>query len=86
MPRTKRKAVFSAEADSLARVENLVRRGRYRNLSEFVREAMAEKLQCLRRERLSEQVARYCAAGHAAEDDDLISAQAFHQGLRRAKR
>ena len=55
---------------------------------------MDEKLQRIERERLAEAVERYCAAGHAVEDLDLIDAQAFDgkqaarkpRGSRRAKR
>ena len=46
----------------------------------------AEKLESLRRQRLGEQVTRYCAAGHTGEDEDLIPAQAFHPGPGHAKR
>ena len=93
MVTTKRKAVINAEAAQIARVQPLIDAGRYRTLSEFVREAMDEKLQRVERERIAEAVERYCAAGHAAEDLDLIDAQAFAnkparrraRGTRRAK-
>ena len=91
---TKRKAVINAEASQIERVQPLIDAGRYRTLSEFVREAMDEKLQRIERERIAEAVERYCAAGHAAEDIELITAQAFAskqplhkmRGARRAKR
>jgi len=91
---TKRKAVINAEASQIERVQPLIDAGRYRTLSEFVREAMDEKLQRIERERIAEAVERYCAAGHAAEDLELIAAQAFDskqpshkiRGSRRAKR
>lgn len=35
------------------------------------------KLERLEKARLAEAVKRYCAAGHALEDTDLIDAQAF---------
>ena len=83
----KRKAVISAEADDLARVEALVRARRCKSVSEFVRQAMQEKLARLADARLAEDVARYCAAGHAAEDADLVGAQALDAPRRRrAKR
>ena len=94
MSTTKRKTVINAEASQIERVQPLIEAGRYRTLSEFVREAMDEKLQRIERERMAEAVERYCAAGHAVEDLDLIDAQAFDgkqaarkpRGSRRAKR
>jgi Arc/MetJ-type ribon-helix-helix transcriptional regulator len=91
---TKRKTVINAEASQIERVQPLIDAGRYRTLSEFVREAMDEKLQRIERERIAEAVERYCTAGHAAEDLDLIDEQAFgskqasrkSRGSRRAKR
>ena len=91
---TKRKAVINAEVTQLERVQPLIDAGRYRTLSEFVREALDEKLQRIEGERIAEAVERYCAAGHAAEDLELIGAQAFDRkrpsrtprGPRRAKR
>ena len=91
---TKRKTVINAEASQIERVQPLIDAGRYRTLSEFVREAMDEKLQRIERERITEAVERYCAAGHALEDVDLIDVQAFDskqpshkpRGSRRAKR
>ena len=90
----KRKTVINAEASQIERVQPLIDAGRYRTLSEFVREAMDEKLQRIERERVTEAVERYCAAGHAVEDLDLIDVQAFEskqpshagRGPRRAKR
>jgi Arc/MetJ-type ribon-helix-helix transcriptional regulator len=86
---TKRRAVVNAEADHLARIDVLVTKGRYRTLSDFVREAVDEKLARVERDLLEDEVARYCAAGHAAEDDDIIAAQAFpseRSAHKRAKR
>ena len=37
--------------------------GRYRSVSEFVREAIADKLQALAQSRVAEQLERYCANG-----------------------
>lgn len=84
MGTAKRKAVINAEASQLERVQPLIEAGRYRTLSEFVREAMEEKLQRVEEEQIAEAVERYCAAGHADEDADLITAQAFE--VRRARR
>jgi len=94
MATTKRKTVINAEAAQIERVQPLIDAGRYRTLSEFVREAMDEKLQRIEREQIAEAVERYCAAGHAAEDLELIDLQAFDskqashraRGPRRAKR
>ena len=82
---TKRKAVINAETSQLDRVQRLIERGRYRTLSEFVREAVEEKLERVQQDYVAEAVTRYCAAGHAEEDGELIAAQAF-QGTPRAPR
>jgi Arc/MetJ-type ribon-helix-helix transcriptional regulator len=74
---TKRKAVFTAEPEQLEQIQEMVRKGRYRTSSEFLREAIDEKLARLRRDLLAEQVARYCGKGYAREDEDLIAGQAF---------
>ena len=73
----KRKAVVNAEGAHLEAVEGLIRSGRYKTLSEFVRQAMEEKLARLRREELAEQVERYCDEVNQHEDADLIEWQAF---------
>ena len=94
MGTVKRKAVINAEASQIDRVQPLIDAGRYRTLSEFVREAMDEKLQRIEQERIAEAVERYCVAGHAGEDIELINGQAFDtkrsshkpRGARRAKR
>jgi len=92
---TKRRAVISAEASQLEEIESLVDGVRYRTASELVREALAEKLDRIRRERIAEQVEHYCQAGHHHEDVDLIEAQPVAEastprkvrgGKRRAKR
>lgn len=73
----KRKTVFIAESHQVEAIGRLVEAGHYRSTSEFIREAIEEKLERLRRLRLSEQVARYCAEGHGDEDAGLIDHQAF---------
>ncbi len=87
---SKQKAVISARKEHLEEIGTLVRGGRYRTVSEFVREAVAEKLERLRRVRLTEQVARYCDEVSRGEDAELISWQAFDERparkARRAKR
>ena len=75
----KRKAVFTAEPWQLAQIQALVDDGRFRSTSEFLREAITDKLQALQHSRLGEQLGRYCAAGHGDEDGDLIDAQAFDE-------
>lgn len=77
MPQTKRKAVFTAQPEQLERIQVIVRSGKYRSSSEFLREAIDEKLERLRRERLGEQVAQYCKSGYADEDAGLATGQAF---------
>lgn len=86
MARTKRRTVISADADHLRRAAGLIAAGRYRSLSDFVREAMDDKLARLERELLADEVERYCAAGHAAEDEDLVVAQAFESPKPRPRR
>lgn len=82
MKPAKQKAVINAERSQLERVHRLIQRGRYRTVSEFVREAVEEKLARLEADRVAEAVERYCAAGHGDEDTDLIGAQAFHAKTR----
>lgn len=77
MGNTKKKAVFTAEPEQLEAIDEVVRCGRYRSTSAFVREAIDEKLERLRRERLEEQVARFCAEGPGVHDDGLVELQAW---------
>ena len=79
MGQPKRKTVFTAEPSQLAHIQAVVRSGRYRSASEFLRKAIDEKLDRLRREQLAEQVARYCAEGHGDEDRALADIQAFEE-------
>jgi len=72
-----RKAVISADVRQLQRVQELVDGGRYRTVSEFVREAMRDKLAQLENERVADAVERYCVRGYAAEDEDLVDVQPF---------
>lgn len=85
MRATKQKAVINAEKSQLDRVQLLIASGRYRTVSEFVREAVEEKLERIDQERVAEAVERYCAAGLSDEDLDLIEAQAFGGERRPAK-
>ncbi|MCC7534623.1 MAG: hypothetical protein IT379_00335 [Deltaproteobacteria bacterium] len=73
----KTKAVVSADADDWQRVESLVGQGRYLSASQFVREAVAEKLARLDAATLDAAVQRYVEMGYATEDVDLVEAQAF---------
>jgi Arc/MetJ-type ribon-helix-helix transcriptional regulator len=79
MAQPKRKAVFTAKPDQLEKIQSHVGAGRYRSSSEFLREAIDEKLERLRRESLAEQVARFCEAVDTTEDDGLIASQAFDE-------
>ncbi len=81
--RTKRRTVVNADAEQIERAMALVRRGRYRTLSDLIREAVDEKLARLDDALLEDEVVRYCAAGHGDEDSDLIAAQAFESRPRR---
>ncbi|MCC6765969.1 MAG: hypothetical protein IT293_15025 [Deltaproteobacteria bacterium] len=77
---TKRRTVVNAEPRQIERAMRLVKQGRYRTLSEFVREAVDEKLARIDDALLEDEVARYCAAGHADEDVDLVVGQRFDEG------
>ncbi len=82
---TKEKAVVNAERRQLVEIERLVSAGAYASVSEFMREAVDDKLERLREARLGEQVARYAAAGHSDEDAELLAAQAFETLARRPR-
>jgi Arc/MetJ-type ribon-helix-helix transcriptional regulator len=86
MANVKRKAVVSADVGDLTEVEELVRKGHYRTVSEFVREAMRERLRQLRRDGLARQVARYCDEVAPGEDAELIAWQAFDTGEKTRRR
>ena len=73
----KRKAVVNAYHEHLRQVEGLIQSGSYRSLSEFVRDAMGEKLERLAADRVAEQVAQYCALETHDGDDDIRAEQAF---------
>jgi len=83
---TKRRTVINADASHLRQAKVLIASGRYRTLSDFVREAMDEKLARVQRELLADEVERYCAAGHAKEDVDLVAGQALDAPPRRPPR
>jgi Arc/MetJ-type ribon-helix-helix transcriptional regulator len=83
---TKRRTVINAEPGQIARAQALVAQGRYRTLSDFVREAVDEKLARVEEALLADEVARYCAAGHAEEDAELIEAQVLEPTRRTARR
>ena len=86
MGQPRRKAVINASVEHLAEIQSLVRRGRYRTVSEFAREAIAEKIERLRAEELVRQVERYCGEVRRDEDEDLVAAQALPEEKPRAKR
>ena len=79
MADAKQKAVFTAEPGQLQEIQAAVSSGKYKSASHFLREAINEKLERLRCDRVTEQVARYCAEGRSEEDVDsgLIRNQAF---------
>ncbi len=74
---TKRRTVINADARQVEKVGRLIAAGRYRTISDFVREAVDEKLERIEDALLADEVARYCESGHADEDTELIAAQAF---------
>jgi Arc/MetJ-type ribon-helix-helix transcriptional regulator len=75
-PRRRVKTVFTADQEQVRQIRIIVQSRRYRSASELLREAIDEKLERLRRERLAAQVDRYCDEGLADEDLGLIEAQA----------
>lgn len=85
MRAAKQKTVINAEKSQIERVKRMVDSGRYRTVSEFVREALAEKLERIADERIAEAVERYCASGHEGEDIEFINSQAFGQKGRAPK-
>ncbi len=78
----KKKVVFTASPEQLDQIQRAVRSGRYRSSSEFLREAIDEKLNRLRGDLLAGQVACYCERRYAQEDEGLIGGQAFDPELR----
>ena len=79
MAQTKAKAVFTAEPDQLRQIREHVKSGRYQSASEFLREAIREKILRLRRERLADQVARYCEESEGTNSTDIMDFQAFDE-------
>lgn len=77
MATTKKKTVFNADPGQLDEIRALVSAGRYRSASELLREAIDEKLERLRRERLDAQVESFVAEPAEPWDDELIDLQAF---------
>ena len=61
----------------LEEIQSKVRAGLYRSTSEFLREAIDEKLERLRRDRVAQQVERYCTLNDPETEEELIAAQAF---------
>lgn len=82
----KEKTVISTDPDQILRVREVVESGRYRTVSDFVRQAIDEKLARDRRALLERELDRYVAAGHDREDGDLVTAQAWPERRPRAKR
>ena len=67
----KQKMVFSADPQQILELRKLIRGRKYQTPSEFLREAIEEKLERIRRERLEEQVQKFCER-EAKTDLDLI--------------
>jgi Arc/MetJ-type ribon-helix-helix transcriptional regulator len=77
MATRKVKTVFTAELRQIQAIRALVKAGRYRSPSQFLREAIEERLERIRNDHLAAEVERYCREGHGDEDNDLIAMQAF---------
>ena len=77
MAPTKKKTVFNADPGQLDEIRKVVSTGRFRSASELLREAIDEKLERLRRERLDAQVESFVAEPTEAWDDEIVDLQAF---------
>lgn len=73
----KQKTVFTADAEQVRQIRIVVQSRRYRSASALLREAIDEKLERLRRERLAAQLDRYCGEGLGDEDLGMVESQAF---------
>ena len=82
----KEKVVFSTDPRQILELREVVQTGRYRTLSEFVRQAIDEKLAGERTRALVHEVERYVAAARDTEEPGLIAAQAWKEPKQRAKR
>jgi len=77
MAPTKKKTVFNAEPRQLDEIQAVVSTGRFRSVSELLREAIDEKLERLRRERLEAQVESFVAEPTEDWDAGLADLQAL---------
>ena len=59
-----------------------MRSGKFRSASQFFQEAITEKLEKLRCQRLVAQVERYCNKGYSDENPHFIETQAFDRDER----
>jgi len=73
----RQKAVFTADPEQLRQLRVIVQSRRYRSASELLREAIDEKLERLRRERLAAQVDRYCDEALGDEEPGMVESQAL---------
>ena len=73
----RQKAVFTADPEQLRQLRVIVQSRRYRSASELLREAIDEKLERLRRERLAAQVDRYCDEALGDEEPGLVESPAL---------
>ncbi len=73
----KQQTVFTADAEQVRQIRIVVQSRRYRGASALLREAIDEKLERLRRERLAAQLDRYCDEGLGEEDPGVVESQAF---------
>ncbi len=72
-----KKVVFTAKPEQLAQIRALVKAGKYPTVSKFLREAIDDRLEAIRRRRLEDQVERFCEEPRSEDDIDLIEVQAF---------
>lgn len=85
---TKTRTVVSAESSEIAEVERLVRAGQYETVSDFVRQAMREKLQREHDSALAEELERYVRTmpDESSEDVALVRSQALPGSRKKAAR
>jgi Arc/MetJ-type ribon-helix-helix transcriptional regulator len=77
MSQRKEKKLSRPSPNQLEQIQAAVRSGQFRSASQLPREAITEKLEKLRRQRLAAQVERYCNAGYSDENGHFIGTQAF---------
>lgn len=69
------KVAISLDPDSLRQVDHLVQRGVFPSRSKLIQDAVEEKLQRIRRVRLSQECAKLDRATEQAESEEIFSGE-----------